>query len=167
MALRLRLLVLSIVQLLAAAAASAQVPTGYASLFGDYFPNRSDTTELRARLFVEEKAEKAIDSNRVVVTASGFVEGLFSRRVVPDSGRGLQAVNGGIARVHDANVDVLTKRVDFLVGYARIVWGKLDEIQPTDVINPLDVSRFFFEGRSEARLPVLDWTRYVCTCPRI
>ena len=155
MGVRLRLLVLSIVQLLVAAAASAQVPTGYASLFGDYFPNRSDTTELRARLFVEEKAEKAIDSNRVVVTASGFVEGLFSRRVVPDSGRGLEAVNGGIARVLDANVDVLTKRVDVLVGYARIVWGKLDEIQPTDVINPLDVSRFFFEGRSEARLPVL------------
>ena len=47
MGLRLRLLVLSIVQLLVAAAASAQVPTGYASLFGDYFPNRSDTTELR------------------------------------------------------------------------------------------------------------------------
>ena len=36
-----------------------------------------------------------------------------------------------------------------------MTWGKLDEIQPTDVINPLDVSRFFFEGRSEARLPVL------------
>ena len=155
MGLRLRLSGLFILQLLVAAAASAQVPTGYASLFGDYFPNRSDTTELRARLFVEERAEKTIDSNRVVVTASGFVEGLFSRRVVPDSGRGLEAVDGGIARVHDANVDVLTKRMDFLVGYARIAWGKLDEIQPTDVINPLDVSRFFFEGRSEARLPVL------------
>lgn len=128
MGVRLRLLALSIVQLLVAAAASAQVPTGYVSLFGDYFPNRSDTTELRARVFVEEKAEKAIDSNRVVVTASGFVEGLFSRRVVPDSGRGLEAVNGGIARVLDANVDVLTKRIDVLVGYARIVWGKLDEI---------------------------------------
>ena len=39
-------------------------------------------------------------------------------------------------------------------GYARVVWGRLDEVQPTDVVNPLDVSRFFFEGRSEARLPV-------------
>ena len=34
------------------------------------------------------------------------------------------------------------------------MWGRLDELQPTDVINPIDVSRFFFEGRSEARLPV-------------
>ena len=39
-------------------------------------------------------------------------------------------------------------------GFTRVVWGRLDEIQPTDVINPLDVSRFFFEGRAEARLPV-------------
>ena len=35
-----------------------------------------------------------------------------------------------------------------------MVWGRLDELQPTDVVNPLDVSRFFFEGRSEARLAV-------------
>ncbi len=58
-------------------------------------------------------------------------------------------------RVHDANVSWAGERADLLAGYARIAWGKLDEIQPTDVVNPLDVSRFFFEGRSEARLPVL------------
>ena len=40
------------------------------------------------------------------------------------------------------------------VGLGRVVWGRLDEVQPTDIVNPLDVSRFFFEGRSEARLPV-------------
>lgn len=152
----MRLLLFSMLQLLVATAAAAQAPTGYVSVFGDYFPNRSDTTELRTRLFVEEKAEKTFaSSNRIVVTASGFVEGLLSRRVVPGSGRGLESVSDGIARVHDANVDFRTQRVDLLAGYARIVWGKLDEIQPTDVINPLDVSRFFFEGRSEARLPVL------------
>ena len=54
------------------------------SLFGDYFPNRQDTTELRARLFVEEKVEP---SPRVVLTVSGFAEGLLSRRIVPGSGR--------------------------------------------------------------------------------
>jgi hypothetical protein len=35
-----------------------------------------------------------------------------------------------------------------------MVWGRLDEFQPTDVINPIDLTRFLFEGRSEARLPV-------------
>lgn len=141
-----------IVALVCVPPASAQAPTGYVSLFGDYFPNRRDTTELRARLFVEEKVEP---SPHVVLTVSGLAEGLLSRRIVPGSSGGLQRVTDGIVRVQDATVEFLGSRVDFLAGYARIAWGKLDEIQPTDVINPLDVSRFFFAGRSEARLPML------------
>jgi len=132
--------------------AQAQGLTGSIGLFGDYFPNRHDTAELRARLFAEEKAEL---SPRVRVTASGFVEGLLSRRPRPGTDGSLHSVNDAIARVQDANIEILGGRVDILAGYARIAWGKLDEIQPTDVINPLDVSRFFFEGRSEARLPML------------
>jgi hypothetical protein len=132
--------------------AFAQRPTGTVGLFADYFPNRHDTTELRARLFVEEKLEP---TPKVVVTASGFVEGLLSRRAIPGQGTSLSSVNDAIVRVMDANVQIFGGRVDFLAGYARIPWGKLDEIQPTDVINPLDVSRFFFEGRSEARVPML------------
>ena len=119
-------------------------PTGYVSVFGDYFPNHSDATELRTRLFVEEKLEP---SPTVRVTVSGFAEGLLARRVDVET--------AGSVRPHDVNIEFLGKRIDLLAGYARVTWGKLDEIQPTDVINPLDVSRFFFEGRSEARLPVL------------
>lgn len=133
-------------------AAGAQTPTGSVSLFGDYFPNQRGTTELRARLFVEEKVEP---SDRLRLTISGFAEGLLSRRPAPGPGTGLQSVNDGILRVQDANLAIRGSRIDLLAGYARIAWGKLDEIQPTDVINPLDVSRFFFEGRSEARLPML------------
>ena len=59
-----------------------------------------------------------------------------------------------VVRVQDLNVDARLGRVDLLAGFSRVVWGRLDELQPTDVVNPLDVSRFFFEGRSEARLPV-------------
>ena len=40
------------------------------------------------------------------------------------------------------------------VGASRIVWGRLDEFQPTDVVNPIDLSKFLLEGRSEARLSV-------------
>ena len=56
--------------------------------------------------------------------------------------------------MHDAVAEVRLGRLDLFAGYGRVVWGRLDELQPTDVVNPLDVSRFFFEGRSEARLPV-------------
>jgi hypothetical protein len=131
------------------------LPKGYLSLFTDYFPNQRDTIELRARLFVEETIEP---TPRLEINLSGFAEGLLARRphpaaATPSDSR--QFVKDAIVRVHDANLAWTGERADVLVGYARVAWGKLDEIQPTDVINPLDVSRFFFEGRSEARLPVL------------
>ena len=118
-------------------------PTGHVSLFVDYLPNRQDTIEWRSRLFVEEKIEPA---PALRLTLSGFVEGLVARR--PES------VSDAVVRVQDANVEFTKGKLDVLAGFARVVWGKLDELQPSDVINPLDVSRFFFEGRNEARLPV-------------
>ena len=60
--------------------AEAQViarPTGDVSVFADWFPNRHDTTELRTRLFVEQKLAP---SANVQVTLSGFAEGLLARR---------------------------------------------------------------------------------------
>ena len=137
-------------------AASAQPrPTGHASVFADYFPNRQDTAEVRARLFAEEKLEL---SPAIRVTASGFVEGLLARRPVtalPFGEPETETVRDVLFRVQDANVELTSRRFDLLAGFARMAWGRLDEIQPTDVINPLDVSRFFFEGRAEARLPVV------------
>ena len=134
------------VTLIAAAAwpAGAQPrPTGHVSTFVDYMPNRDDTLELRARVFAEQKLEP---SQQLRFTLSGYAEGLLARR--PDT------VEAGIVRVQDANFELRAGRLDVLAGFARVVWGRLDELQPTDVVNPLDVSRFFFEGRSEARLPV-------------
>jgi hypothetical protein len=60
----------------------------------------------------------------------------------------------GIARVRDAWIESSGSHGDLRAGYGRVIWGRLDEIQPSDVINPLDASRFLFDGRSEARLPV-------------
>jgi len=136
----------------AAPARAQSLPSGYVSLFADAFPNRDDTVELRSRLFVEKTLEP---SPSIRLTLSGFAEGLVARRPVAGTGREVETETGGILRVHDANIQIVGKQIDLLAGYARVTWGKLDEIQPTDVINPLDVSRFFFEGRSEARLPVL------------
>jgi predicted RND superfamily exporter protein len=139
--------------LTAAGVADAQTfarPRGNVSLFGDWFPNRSDTTELRARLFAEETITPA---DQMRITVSGFVEGLAARRPATRfaTPRGEATA---VARVHEATADVRFGPLDFYAGFGRVVWGRLDELQPTDVINPLDVSRFFFEGRNEARLPV-------------
>ena len=129
-----------------------QRPSGHVSAFADYFPNREGTTELRVRLFAEEKLEP---DPRIRITLSGFAEGLLAKRPTDPEPDATGRVTDAIARVHDAHVELAWRKLDLLVGNARIVWGRLDELQPTDVINPLDVSRFFFEGRSEARLPVV------------
>ena len=122
--------------------AAAQTPAGYVSVFFDRLPNR-DATELRARAFAEEK----IDAGpHLILTASGFVEGLLADR----QGR----VTDTVVEPQELNIQFRTRRFDATAGLGRVVWGRLDELQPTDVVNPLDVSRFFFEGRSEARLSV-------------
>jgi predicted RND superfamily exporter protein len=139
--------------LASSAIARAQTrPTGDVSALVDYAPNRSDTLELRARVFAEEKLQP---SPQIRITASGFVEGLVGRReALARAGVTTRRTNDAVVRVQDLNVDARLGRVDLLAGFSRVVWGRLDELQPTDVVNPLDVSRFFFEGRSEARLPV-------------
>jgi hypothetical protein len=117
-------------------------PTGYVSVFVDHLPNR-EATELRARVF----GEQTVDAGpRLRLIASGFVESLIADR----NG----TVRDAVAEPQELTATFRSKRLDLTAGLGRVVWGRLDELQPTDVINPLDVSRFFFEGRSEARLAV-------------
>lgn len=138
--------------LLASNAAAQTRPTGYVSALVDYLPNRGDTVELRARAFAEHRIAP---TDRLTLTLSGFAEGLLARRGLPPLRQRRPAfAKDAIAEVQDASAEARLGRVDLLAGFARIAWGRLDELQPTDVINPLDVSRFFLEGRSEARLPV-------------
>ena len=137
------------------AAQPVPAPTGSASVLTAWFPGRQDATELRLRGFAEGRFEPA-PSVRLVV--SGFVEAIAARRPEPQgqpaAASDAVAVRDAALRLHDAYVEFRGARVDLVVGSARVVWGRLDEIQPTDVVNPLDVSRFFLDGRAEARLPV-------------
>jgi hypothetical protein len=147
-----RALLVAVVMIVSTAPAFAQTSStsGSVTIAGDLFPNRDNTTELRSRVFVEELLDP---SPQVRLTLSGFAEGLVARRPTTDTPRGEQ-VNAAAAGVLDASVTWKTKHADLLAGFARMSWGRLDELQPTDVVNPLDASRFFFESRSEARLPV-------------
>lgn len=72
---------------------------------------------------------------------------------------GLVADRGGSVR--DAAVDVLEAWLeasrpdaDIRAGFGRLAWGRLDEVQPTDVINPIDVARYLLDGRADARIAV-------------
>ncbi len=131
------------------AVAQTTSTSGSVTVASDLFPSRDHTAEIRSRIFVEELIDPA---PKLHVTLSGFAEGLLAHRPVnnPDG----DPVTDGVAGVLDASVSWKTRHIDLLGGFSRISWGRLDELQPTDVINPLDASRFFFESRSEARLPV-------------
>jgi hypothetical protein len=107
------------------------------------YPNQEDTQELRARLSLDLTANP---SSWLRLRFEGLAEGLVADR----TGR----VDAGIAAVRDAWAELRLKNVEVRAGYGRLVWGRLDEVMPSDVINPIDTARFFLDGRADARLPV-------------
>ena len=121
----------------------------------DEAAGRQSVVETRVRLFAERHDELG---THLRFNISGYVDGLIADRGYPaEAGlhvgpRGLTA--DAIARPADLFVDIVTRHFDLRAGAARLVWGRLDEFQPTDVVNPIDLSRFLMEGRSEARLAV-------------
>jgi hypothetical protein len=133
--------------------AFAQVDGHVAVLF-DVLPDLADAegnqsvTELRTRVFVERRQDIG---ERLRLNLAGYVEALVADRdLAGASGTATDAT----VRPGDLYAEFRTARFDVRAGYSRIVWGRLDEFQPTDVVNPIDLSRFLLEGRSEARLPV-------------
>jgi hypothetical protein len=150
--------------LLAAAPASAQID-GHVSVIVDALPDiddaqgRQSVIESRVRFFAERRDEFG---SHLRLNIAGYVDGLIADRGYPAEaglyGGGYPAKAGlyedAIVRPADVYIDVETSRFDVRAGAARLVWGRLDEFQPTDVINPIDLSRFLMEGRSEARLAV-------------
>ena len=127
-------------------------PSGYLSLFADYFPNRGDTTELPRPSVCRAEGQwppttcglRSRDSPRVWRPAG---------RSVLTLGRGTsERCRSRMPTKQRSNCDSKNSIcTPATVGSSGV---GLDELQPTDVINPLDISRFFFDGRSKARLPV-------------
>ena len=127
---------------------------GHLSVLADVVPDVSQAdgsqavTELRTRIFVERRQDAG---QHLRFNLAGYVDGLLGDRdATGASGTAVDA----IARPADLFAEVTTTRFDVRAGFSRLVWGRLDEFQPTDVVNPIDLTRFLLEGRSEARLPM-------------
>ena len=116
--------------------------TVQAAIVGDVLPRR-DVAELRPRIGVELSL-----SPRPWATLK--LDARADALVADRSGRASDLR----AEVRDAWFEAGGDAGDVRVGFGRLAWGRLDEIAPTDVVNPIDVSRFLFEGRAEARLAV-------------
>jgi hypothetical protein len=102
--------------------------------------------ETRLRLFAERRDDPGA---HVRLVLSGYVDGLVARHR-----DGMDASHDAVARPADMYVELTWPNAEVRLGASRVVWGRLDEFQPTDVVNPIDLSKFLLEGRSEARLAV-------------
>jgi hypothetical protein len=136
-----------------APAASAQV-NGHVSVLVDVLPDllpaggNQHVGELRMRVFAERRDQIG---EHVRTHAAAYADALLAdRNATGEPG----TVADAIVRPLDLYVDVAAARFDVRAGLARVVWGRLDEFLPTDVVNPIDLTRFILEGRAEARLPV-------------
>lgn len=118
---------------LAVAVPSAPGPAG----------DRAGAIELRSRLFGDWRRS----AGRIALRASGFVDGLVAER----TGASSQAATW---QPREITATYSSGGFDLSAGIGQVVWGTLDEVQPTDVVNPLDVSRYFLDGRAEARRSV-------------
>ena len=133
--------------------AFAQV-NGHVSVLFDLLPDISAAAgsqrvmEMRTRLFVERKQDFGA---HLRIDLSGYVDGLVADR--RQAGRPATS-RDVIVRPDEMYAEFVSTRFDIGAGAARVVWGRLDEFQPTDVVNPIDLTRFLLEGRSQARLPV-------------
>jgi len=119
--------------------------SGNVSALVDHLPNvpSGSVTELRLRATADTQIEA---KPWLRFRFAGVADGLAGDR-------------GGRARAASADAleayaEVSGAGAELRAGMSRIVWGRLDEVQPTDVINPIDVSRYLLDGRSEARIAV-------------
>ncbi len=117
---------------------------GEMSVLFDWLPER-DVFELRPRLLADARFEPA---DWLRFYGEALAEGLAADRSE------FGGVGYAVAWLREGWVELVGNRADLRAGYGRIVWGRLDEVQPSDVINPLDAAKYLLEDRSEARLPV-------------
>lgn len=145
------LLVLAV--LVSAVPAAAQV-NGHVSAMVDAFPDlgaepgAQAVAELRTRLFLEHQRQFG---ERVRLLVSGYLDAATRRGCCASPSLRRSAA---VVRPGDVYLEFKSDAFDVRAGMSRVVWGRLDEFQPTDVVNPIDLTRFLLEGRSEARLSV-------------
>ena len=96
---------------------------------------RQSVVELRTRLFTEGLFDP---SDRIHLRLGAYVDTLAGHREsgAPDGG-----VGAAVLRPMDVYAEWRGQRYDLRAGMGRIAWGRLDEFQPTDVVNRLDAQK--------------------------
>jgi hypothetical protein len=130
--------------------------TGWAELRGIVRANRSTPNELileqlwlrgRYRLTDQLSIEAAINTQHGGPATEETKGGIYSYRSV------FQSVSPSV-QFEDAFVDYSNGPIDLRVGMQKFAWGKLDRIQPTDVLNVERYSDPFLLEEEERKIAV-------------
>lgn len=119
---------------------------GEMSLSGIYFTDKK-FSETRGNLQLKEK----IYLNDSLSLNLGFrIDTLLSER--PMKNKEI------LVKADDTYLSLYLSNVDVKIGYQKVFWGKLDQLSPTDIINPLDISKLFLEKekrKAKIAIPIL------------
>ena len=123
---------------------SAYSINGYIETNALYFPHKENMFESRSRFFFEEREDS---KDWFTFYISGRADVLLSNR---------DEENNDIAgKIDDAYISFFFTKGEVKIGYSKVFWGKLDQLTPTDIVNPLDISQLFLEAeRKKAKSPV-------------
>jgi len=118
--------------------------SGYIETNAIYFTHKEDIFESRNRLLLEEREDS---KDWFTFYFSGRMDVLLSNRDEEN--------NEIIGKIDDAYINFYLAKGEVKIGYSKVFWGKLDQLAPTDIVNPLDISKLFLEAeRKEAKLAV-------------
>ena len=104
----------------------------------------------------------ASSASTCALNLAGYVDGLLADRGSrPERRRRRRAA---IVGPRDLYVEFVASRFDMRAGASRLVWGRLDEFQPTDVVNPIDSDALPARGAQRGAAAGRHWCAGACSC---
>jgi len=117
---------------------------GEISTQGIYYPNSNRICELRTTVTVNEYFDL---TPWLSIGLGGGLRGLLSTREFAPSAEDF-IVDENYIHIHFNSLSAK-------LGYLRETWGKLDQISPLDILNPIEVSSAFLDCEKEqAKIPI-------------
>lgn len=111
---------------------------------GFFYSEKDGLFETRSCFLLEGKKEI---KDWLIFSPSMRINGVFSNKE--------EAENKIFPCPNDIRLNFYFPAMDIKIGYSKVFWGKLDQISPVDIVNPLDITRLFLEGeKKEAKLAV-------------
>lgn len=110
-----------------------------------YYPNTNQIYEQRTAVTVKEVCDL---TQWLSIGVGGGLTGLLSTREAAPTAENI-AIDETYLHIHFDSFDAK-------LGYLKETWGKLDQISPLDILNPIDLSSVFLDSeKNQAKIPII------------